>query len=57
MSESKKINAWVAVDADGSECIFREEPYRREGGCGFLAKKNRVAESKKCKDYEKEIKE
>ena len=35
MSESKKINAWVAVDADGSECIFREEPYRREGGVWF----------------------
>ena len=28
-------NAWVAVDADGSECIFREEPYRREGGVWF----------------------
>ena len=24
-------NAWVAVDADGSECIFRKEPYQREG--------------------------
>ena len=35
MSESKKINAWVAVDADGSECIFREEPYRRERGVWF----------------------
>ena len=35
MCESKKINAWVAVDADGSECIFREEPYRREGGVWF----------------------
>lgn len=32
MCESKKTNAWVAVDADGSECIFREEPYRRERG-------------------------
>ena len=28
MSESKKINAWVAVDADGSEWIFTENPYR-----------------------------
>ena len=35
MSKSKKINAWVAVDADGSECIFREEPYRRERGVWF----------------------
>ena len=28
MSESKKINAWVAVDADGSEFIFNEKPKR-----------------------------
>ena len=35
MSESKKINAWVAVDADGSEWIFREEPYRRGGWVWF----------------------
>ena len=30
MGENKKINAWVAVDADGSEWIFTENPYRYE---------------------------
>ena len=30
MSESKKISTWVAVDADGSEWIFTENPYRYE---------------------------
>ena len=28
MGESKKINAWVAVDADGSEWVFEQEPFR-----------------------------
>ena len=28
MGESKKINAWVAVDADGSEWIFAKCPIR-----------------------------
>ena len=28
MSESKKINAWVAVDKDGSEFIYTNKPDR-----------------------------
>ncbi len=27
---SEKVDAWVAVDADGSEWIFTENPYRYE---------------------------
>ena len=32
MSESKKINTWVAVDADGSEWVFDSKPRRWHDG-------------------------
>ena len=44
MSESKKINAWVAVDADGSEWVFTNHPERDIRELMWLANGNNYTE-------------